>query len=172
VSTPFRFDSAWSLAVPTEELWEVLGRTDEYGTWWSWLRDFEAPGLHEGATARFTIRSPLAYSLRCSIRVDEIRPRQSIITTVDGDLRGPARLEITPDGGGVTARLAWSVTLTNPHLAGLARVARPAMAWAHDQVVRRGFEQFLHRALAPPVPIDLTEPVQSRSNVPGRLDNT
>jgi hypothetical protein len=149
VARPFRFDRTWVLPTPPRDLWEVLGRTDDYVTWWSWLRAFDSPGLHEGATARCTIQSPLPYSLRCLVHVDEVRPGRAVLATVDGDLRGAARLEIRPDPEGSAARLAWSVTLGDPVLAALSRVARPAMARAHDQVVAIGVQQFVRRALVP-----------------------
>lgn len=148
MTTPFRFDRTWVLPTPPADLWELLERTDQYVIWWSWLRELDAAGLAPGTTAQCTIQSPLRYSLRCTIHVEEVEPHASITTTVDGDLRGPARLEIGPDPAGATARLRWSVALTDPALAALSRVARPAMSWAHDRIVAIGFEQFLRRALA------------------------
>ncbi len=131
---------------PTD-LWAVLTRTDDYPAWWSWLREFESVGLEAGTVARCTIQSPLPYSLRCLIRIDTMDAPHLIATTVSGDLRGPARLEIRPAGTGASARLAWSVTLGNPVLAHTARIARPAMAWAHDRIVAVGVDQFRRRAL-------------------------
>lgn len=147
MATPFRFDRTWQFPIPPAELWTVLNRTDDYVDWWSWLREFDSEGLRAGAVARCTIQSPLPYSLRCRIRIEALRAPHSIDTMISGDLRGPARLEIRPAGSGSAARLVWSVALANPVLAGLSRVARPAMAWAHDQVVSLGAEQFRRRAL-------------------------
>ena len=147
MTRPFGFDRTWFLPAPPGEVWDILGRTDEYPTWWSWLSEFDTPGLRRGATARCRIQAPLPYSLRCTIHVDEMDAPHSIVTTVAGDLRGPARLELRADGAGSAARLEWSVVLADPVLAALSRVARPAMAWAHDQVVAAGVEQFVRRAL-------------------------
>ena len=147
MAAPFRFDRTWSFPVPPEELWAVLNRTDEYVTWWSWLREFDAAGIQPGATARCTIQAPLPYALRCTIRVDEVRTASLVRTTVDGDLRGPARLEVDRADDGSTARLVWALHLGNPVLARLARVGRPIMAWAHDVIVATGVEQFRCRAL-------------------------
>jgi hypothetical protein len=147
MTRPFRFDHAWVLPIPPADLWAVLARTDRYPAWWSWLRDFDAEGLVPGTTARCTIRSPLRYSLRCAIHLDDVEPYAHIATTVAGDLRGPARLDLRPDPAGSAVRLRWSVTLAGGQLAAVAMVARPAMVWAHDQVIGLGFEQFLRRAL-------------------------
>lgn len=149
VTVPFRFDRTWEFPVPAERLWDVLERTDEYPGWWSWLREFEADGLVAGTEARFVVQSPLPYALRCTIRVDELEPAARVVTTVAGDLRGPARLEVTPDGPGCRARLAWELTPGSFLLRRLAVIGRPAMVWAHDLVVATGVAQFRRRALVP-----------------------
>jgi len=148
MAAPFRFDRTWSFSVPPDELWAVLNQTDRYVRWWSWLREFDADGIRPGSTARCTIQAPLPYALRCTIRVDDVIAARVVHTTVSGDLRGPARLEIDDTGDGSIARLVWSLDLGNPVLARLARVGRPLMSWAHDVIVATGVEQFQRRALA------------------------
>jgi hypothetical protein len=149
VAAPFRFDRAWEFPVPADRLWSVLERTDRYPSWWSWLREFEADGFTVGTEARFVIQSPLPYALRCTLSVDEMRAPEAIVTTVSGDLCGPARLEIEPAGDACRARLVWSLTPGSFWLQQLARVGRPAMVWAHDRVVAVGVEQFRRRAILP-----------------------
>jgi hypothetical protein len=166
VGAPFRHDSDVELPVPPVELWQVLGRTDDYPRWWPWLEAFETEGPTDGAspripgatalvagtTARCVIRAPLPYRLRCSIHVDDVEPGRRIDATVTGDLVGPARLELIPVGAGSRARLSWALELRDPVLSRLARVARPAMAWAHDVVVTSGVRQFRDRALVERAP--------------------
>lgn len=147
MAAPFRFDRTWCFPVPPEQLWAVLDRTDQYPSWWAWLREFQTDGLTPGSTARCVIQSPLPYALRCTIRVEELRAPEVIATTVTGDLRGPAYLEVREATDGCTARLRWALTLGNPVLARLARVGRPAMSWAHDRIVSTGVDQFRRRAL-------------------------
>ncbi|MBK5287127.1 MAG: SRPBCC family protein [Acidimicrobiia bacterium] len=149
MAATFRFDRTWWFSASPDELWAALTRTDEYPRWWSWLREFEADAIRPGVTARCRIQAPLPYSLRCDIRVDRVVPGSVIETTVSGDLRGPARLEVAPATTGSTARLVWSVDLTDPVLSRAARFGRPLMAWAHDTVVATGVEQFRRRALGP-----------------------
>ena len=151
VVAPFRFDRTWEFPVPPDQLWAVLNRTDQYPSWWSWLREFETDGFEAG-TER-ALRDPVATArTRFGARSTSTRcasPRR-IVTTVTGDLDGPARLEVR-DGRrtGCTARLVWSLTPGNPMLRNLARVGRPAMIWAHDRVVATGVDQFRRRALLP-----------------------
>ena len=149
VAAPFRFDRTWWFPVPPEQLWAVLNRTDQYPTWWSWLREFDTDGFEAGANADCTIQSPLPYALRCTIHVDEMRVPEAIVTSVTGDLEGPARLEVSRAEEGCNARLVWSLTPGTPLLRNLARFGRPAMVWAHDRVVATGVDQFRRRALLP-----------------------
>jgi hypothetical protein len=156
VASPFRFDRSWQFEVTPEELWSTLAQTDRYREWWPWLREFDVVGdaLSTGAQAHVLIQAPLPYQLRCVIHVDEAVPERILRTHVDGDLAGPARLELTPTVDGTEARLEWALELRAPILRSLARVARPAMAWAHDRIVERGLVQFEASALwarnAPP----------------------
>jgi len=148
VGAPFTFDRRWDFAIPPDELWATLSRTDDYPEWWSWLREFDADGLEQGATARCVIRAPLPYALRFTVHVEQAVKPELVDTLIRGDLEGPARLEIAPSAdGGSQARLTWALELRDPVLRRLAIVGRPAMSWAHDRVVASGLRQFEQRAL-------------------------
>ena len=149
--SPFRFDRSWHFGVAPGELWTTLARTDCYREWWPWLREFRVDGEGEALTADavadVVIQAPLPYQLHCTIRVDDASTDRLLVTRVEGDLAGPARLELQPAAGGTHARLAWELDLQAPVLRSLAVVARPAMAWAHDRIVERGLAQFEGHAL-------------------------
>jgi Polyketide cyclase / dehydrase and lipid transport len=151
VPSPFRFDRSWHFRLEPAELWATLAQTDRYREWWPWLREFRVEGggeaLTTGAVARVLIQAPLPYQLRCTIRVEDAISAQRLTTRVEGDLTGPARLELRAVADGTEARLAWALDLRAPVLRSLALVARPAMAWAHDRVVERGLAQFEGHAL-------------------------
>jgi uncharacterized protein YndB with AHSA1/START domain len=152
--SPFRFDRVWHFDVTPAELWSTLSHTERYREWWPWLRTFETAGGEEGddvlvtgRTAHVVIQAPLPYQLHCDVRVDDAVRDQRLVTTVDGDLHGPARLELRPVEGGTEARLAWEFELRSPMLRTLSIIGRPAMAWAHDRIVERGLVQFEGHAL-------------------------
>jgi uncharacterized protein YndB with AHSA1/START domain len=155
VPSPFRFDRSWHFEVTPEELWTTLSHTERYREWWPWLRSFTIDGVNgdgadaltTGRTARVGIQAPLPYQLHCTVRVDDAVRNERLVTTVDGDLQGPARLELRPADGGTEARLAWEFELRAPLLRTLALLGRPAMAWAHDRIVERGLVQFEGHAL-------------------------
>ena len=107
------------------ELWSTLSHTERYREWWPWLRTFAIDGrrwttttdvLATGRTAHVVIQAPLPYQLHCDVRVDDAVRDQRLVTTVDGDLQGPARLELRPVEGGTEARLAWEFELRAPLL--------------------------------------------------------
>jgi len=151
VPSPFRFDRSWHFAVAPDELWTTLSHTDRYRTWWPWLRAFavdgDGPALTTGAVARVVIQAPLPYQLHCTVRVVDAVTDRRLVTEVEGDLGGPARLDLQPNEAGSEARLSWALELSSPLLRSFAVLARPAMAWAHDRIVERGLEQFEGHAL-------------------------
>lgn len=144
---PFTFDQRWLFAASPEEFWATVSQTERFPEWWSWLKEFHADGLHEGASARAVIQAPLPYSLRLVIHVERVIPGAALDARITGDLEGPASLEIAPAGDGCTARLSWSLVLRDRWLSRMSRVARPAMTWAHDRVVDVGVRQFERAAL-------------------------
>ena len=112
--SPFRFDRTWHFGVIPCELWTTLSHTDRYREWWPWLREFtvdgDGPALTTGAVAHVVIQAPLPYQLHCTVRVLDAVPDERLVTVVDGDLRGPARLELLDaDGTGTEARLVWEL---------------------------------------------------------------
>jgi len=156
VPSPFRFDRAWHFEVTPDELWTTLSHTDRYREWWPWLRTFtldasngngSQDALTTGRTAQLVIQAPLPYQLHCTVHVDDAVRNERLVTTVAGDLQGPARLELRAVDGGTEARLAWEFELRAPLLRTLAILGRPAMAWAHDRIVERGLVQFEGHAL-------------------------
>ena len=99
--------------------------------------------------ARCVVRAPLPYTLRFDVHVDEVVPGELVAAHVEGDIAGPARLEIEPDAhaDGSHARLVWSVDLRAPLLRRFAVVGRPVMEWGHEWVVTNGVRQFRQRVL-------------------------
>ena len=148
--SPFRFDRSWHFGVTPAELWSTLAHTDRYREWWPWLRAFDVDGadaLTAGRSAHVVIQAPLPYQLHCTVQVADAVVHERLVTHVDGDLCGPARLELRAVDGGTEARLAWELELRARLLRTLAIVGRPAMAWAHDRIVERGLTQFEGHAL-------------------------
>jgi hypothetical protein len=128
-------------------LWRALSATDQYSTWWHWLRRIDTVELSEGSESACVVQGPLPYALRFRVRVVEVDPARLVRAQVYGDLEGPARLEIDPHHDGCTARLVWEVELCPAPLRAMALVGRPLMQWGHDWIVDSGVRQFRRRAL-------------------------
>jgi uncharacterized protein YndB with AHSA1/START domain len=152
---PFRFDRTWALEADRDEVWAAVTRTEDFRCWWPWLRELTGDGLVPGGRSRCVVRAPVPYSLEFTVTVTDMVEGERVETVVDGDLAGPARLELrAAPAGGSLVRLAWEVELRRPVLRGAARFGRPVMEWGHDWVVTTGVEQFRRRALRVHVPHD------------------
>ena len=131
-------------------MWAALTRTGDYQRWWPWLREFSGDGLVSGGRTTCVVRAPVPYTLRFTVAVTELVPGERIEALVDGDVTGPARLDISALGARRRAsqvRLAWEVDLQRPILRAAAAVGRPVMELGHDWVTNTGFEQFCRAAL-------------------------
>ncbi len=139
---PFRYDRSFPMPVSAADLWAQLARTDDYVTWWPWLRNLDGASLEPGAVAHCVVQAPLPYALRFAVEILDVASHERVVTQVSGDLVGPAELHVQPDADGCVARLTWELRLVDAVLRPLAVVARPAMAWAHDRVIDVGLDQF------------------------------
>jgi uncharacterized protein YndB with AHSA1/START domain len=148
VPAPFRFDRRFEFAASPAELWSIVQETHRYPDWWSWLRSFDSTGLEPGSVSRCVIRAPLPYSLEITVEVEDVVPEERVQARVHGDLSGPASFELEANGSsGSSARLRWELELRDRVLRPMAKVARPAMVWAHDRVIEIGLREFERRAL-------------------------
>ena len=139
---PFHFDRTWRFDVTADRLWDAVSDTTRFPEWFPWLEADHLGPLTPGTVARFRIDPPLPYRLSLTVSVLDVVDGQTVDTDVSGDLAGPARLEVAPDGDAATARLVWSLVVQRPALTVLERVARPVMVWGHDAVVARGLDRF------------------------------
>jgi hypothetical protein len=146
-----RSDRRYRFAVDNETLWSAIEATEDYCQWWPWLRRLNAKGLIEGDRWDCVVQPPLPYSLRFTISLDEVVPARLAVASIDGEIKGHARLEIDPitdgDGEGCHARLISYLSPANGMLRTVARVARPIAQFGHDWVLDNGARQFRARAL-------------------------
>ncbi len=147
-------DRRYHLAAPPADVWEALGRTDEYRRWWPWLRRFEAQGLEPGEEWHCTIRPPLPYVVRFSLRLDEVAAPETVTAQLHGDIRGQARIDLRPTGPAghsTELRLRASLEPGRAVFGLMAQVARPLARYGHDWVLDTGARQFAAHALRTPI---------------------
>jgi len=144
----FRSDRSWSFPIGPDDLWERIVATDEYRTWWPWLRQFDGGGgLASGERWTCVVAPPLPYTVRFHIDFDAVEPTRLVESTVSGDIAGTARLTIEPETDGSLARLVSSLHPTNPLLRGVGVVARPLVEFGHNWILDEGRRQFVDRAV-------------------------
>ena len=144
-----RSDRRYRFPVPPEQLWPVLTDVGQYRTWWPWLRSFDGAGFAPGERWSCVVQPPLPYSLRFSIALAEVVPHELAVATIEGDIVGEARLELTSDDDGCEARLRSRLAPSNSVLRAIAAVAAPVARFGHDWVLDTGLRQFRSRALPP-----------------------
>jgi hypothetical protein len=142
-----RSDRRYRFTVGPEVLWPVLTRVEDYRSWWPWLRGFDAVAFEPGAAWTCVVQPPLPYQLRFRIVLDEIDPCRLATATVDGDIVGDARLELSGTDAGTEVRLVSNLSPEHALLRAVARIARPVAQLGHDWVLDTGLRQFRARAL-------------------------
>ncbi len=135
--------------MPPDRFWATICRTDEYTTWWPWLRRFDADGMHEGAEWSAVIQSPLPYVLRVRLELEEVVAPSRLVANVTGDIEGWAALDVSPsESGGSAVDIEWDMRPRSRAMQWAALVARPLLRWSHEWVLARGLDQFRRRALS------------------------
>ena len=137
----FEFD-----ATPTA-LWAALSSVDDYRRWWPWLREFDARSLAAGEEWRCTVKPPLPYVVRFTVRFEDVQPEVNIDASVHGDIEGPAQLSIGPSDNGCAVTLTSALRPTNVVLRAASTIGRPLVRYGHDWVLDIGAGQFASRAL-------------------------
>lgn len=137
-----RSDRTYLFDRPRETVWNAIGRTDAYRTWWPWLRGFDADGLVPGAKWDCTVRPPLPYVLRFAVTIEDVDEPARISATVTGDLHGDANLALTPTSNGCSVRLVSELAPVGRPLGTVMRVAPWLARFGHDWVLDTGLRQF------------------------------
>jgi uncharacterized protein YndB with AHSA1/START domain len=144
-------DSEFAFAAPPATVCAALADTHRYQSWWPWLTEFEASGLHDGARWRCEVRSPMALTLRFEIRIDEVivggpsttsEASLEVRATLSGDIAGTAKITVTGHGGSSSVRFVSNLNPRARMLSAVSSVAPPLARRAHDHVVRAAAHQF------------------------------
>lgn len=146
--TTIRSDRRHRFPVPVDDLWAALARTDDYRTWWPWLRRLDAARFEEGATWRCEVQPPLPYVLRFDVHLEEVAAPRFVTARIEGDIAGHAAVDLRPlEGGASEVRLVAALAPASPTLRAVGRVAAPIVRFGHDWVLDTGLRQFRRRGL-------------------------
>ncbi len=142
-----RSDRRFPMPKDAETVWSAIASTDQYRTWWPWLRHFEAEGLVEGDVWDCAIQPPLPYTLHFTVTVDRVDGPHVIEVTIGGDVTGTARLDLADAPGGSEIHLVAALAPSRRWLQALSVLARPLARFGHDWILDTGARQFAERAL-------------------------
>jgi hypothetical protein len=142
-----RSDRSYRFALAPEELWQTLTRTADYQRWWPWLRTFEGSAFGVGERWSCVVQPPLPYAVRFRLTIGEVVDARLVTATVDGDIVGDARLDISPSSEGSELHLVSRLAPSSAILRAVATLARPIAQFGHDWVIDTGLRQFTARAL-------------------------
>lgn len=149
-SAVISYQREFSFSVPPDQIWAAIEDVEEFERWWPWLEGFhlEGEGLVAGALLSGVVVPPLPYRMRLVVELLACEPPFAIDASVDGDLRGPARLRLRPDGAGAVVEVAWTIEMMQRPMRLASRFAHPLLRWGHDRVVESTVAGFGRRLKA------------------------
>jgi hypothetical protein len=129
--------ACYRFAAPPEEVWDAMGRLDQFERWWGWLGHFQAEGggLRTGAVLRGVVAPPVPYTMQVVVELQRCVPCRLVDALVSGDLAGDAHLTLERSSEGTVAGVAWSLEMRQMPMRVAARLAYPLLRWGHDRVV-------------------------------------
>jgi uncharacterized protein YndB with AHSA1/START domain len=140
----YRFLTTWCLEAPIEPVWEAIHDSESWPKWWRGVErvvELE-PGDERGIgqVGRYTWKSRLPYELSFDVTTLRKERPHLLQGEASGELAGTGTWRLAEGGGLTTVLYEWNVRTTRPWMNLLAPLARPAFAWNHDWVMKRGGE--------------------------------
>lgn len=131
MSPSFAFRDTWEVSAPAAAVHDVLVDLEHYPAWWPQVVAVAALGPDD---ARVLCRSVLPYTLDLVLHAVDRSPGV-LEVGVSGDLRGSVRFDLVPVDGGTRLEFAQEVRVPG-WLGAASYVARPALRWNHDRMMR------------------------------------
>ncbi|WP_327366307.1 SRPBCC family protein [Streptomyces sp. NBC_01217] len=132
----YRFVSIWDLPGTPDDVYEILGRPDDYPRWWPQIREVTSVDDTTGTTR---IRSFLPYDLVMTVRERRRDPGARVLeASLSGDLDGWARWTVTAHGTGSRAVYEQEVEVRRRLMRLLAVPGRGVFRANHALMMRAG----------------------------------
>lgn len=141
----FRYRGTFELPLTPAQAWSELHRTDQYESWWPWMRHLDVRGdpLRPGTSFAFVVVAPIPFTMRLCAEISGASPPDRIEAQVSGDLAGTATMTFEPaPSGGAIADISWEVEVVRPAFRPIARVGRPILLWGQGWAVDIAFREF------------------------------
>jgi hypothetical protein len=146
-ATSIRTDRRFRFELAPDELWEQITDIGRYREWWSWLRELRARDFAEGEVWRAKVQPPAPYSVRFTLRLDEVVEHEHVSATITGDIQGRAALDVRAHTAGSEIPLVSDLAPRHPALRAMALVGKPLLRFGHDWVLDTGARQFDRNAV-------------------------
>jgi carbon monoxide dehydrogenase subunit G len=131
------YSGSFTFPVPPQDVWNAIGRLDQFERWWGWLDEFQVDGsgLDCGSVLSGVVSPPVPYRIGVEVHLERCEPCRLIDAFVRGDLEGDAHLRLDPYHGGSLAHVDWSLEMRQAPMRMAALIAYPLLRWGHDRVV-------------------------------------
>ena len=129
----YRFLTTWIFDAPIEPVWEHLDDPEHWPEWWRGVESTEILGEDRW-------RSVLPYTLTFEFAIDRRERPYVLAGRASGELAGTGAWRLFEARGQTASTWDWRVGTTATWMNALGPVARPAFAWNHAWVMRRGAE--------------------------------
>ncbi len=148
----FEYAERFSLPATPDAVWSTVARTEEFESWWSWLRELRVDGtpLESGCVLHGLVAPPVPYRMHLHIALVRCVRPSLIEAAVSGDLVGRAGIRFDPERDGTRATVSWSVEMMQRPMRLAARVGSPVIRFAHDRVVEHTVSRFRHLLVQDP----------------------
>jgi uncharacterized protein YndB with AHSA1/START domain len=138
----YAFVTQWRIDAPIDAIWDALYRSEAWPTWWGdvlrvdLLERGDEHGV--GALRRYVWKTALPYSFTFLTRTTGVEAPNVLEADALGDLEGTGRWQLTQETGPTHVRYEWNVRTNKLWMNLLGPLLRPAFAWNHATVMRRG----------------------------------
>ena len=133
----YRFLTTWLLDAPVERVWDTLHDAARWPVWW---RGVERTEVLSDDLWRSTWKSFLPYELTFEFEIVRRERPWYLEGRARGELSGIGRWRLFEARGQTASTWDWQVATTARWMNALGPLARPAFAWNHGWVMRRGAE--------------------------------
>jgi uncharacterized protein YndB with AHSA1/START domain len=150
VAAQYQFVDRWSVRAPLEQVYDAIGNTLGYPTWWGDVFvsvDGDDGPPRPGRQATIVSRGFLPYRLRWQAQIVEANPPHSFSFTMTGDFVGEGNWTFVEGDGGVDATFDFRPRVEKAGVKQLTPVLRPVYRWNHSWAMKRG-ERGLRKLLA------------------------
>jgi hypothetical protein len=140
----YLFRSEWRIAAGPDEVYATLQDVEHYPTWWPQV---VRAGWLDDSSGELVVRSTLPYELKVVLHRDREDPDERVLQArITGDMTGTSRWTVTATDSGSLAVFDEDVDMHKRLVRLAGRVARPALRFNHDMMMRSG-EKGLRRHL-------------------------